>query len=151
MNLSYGIPGNCNDEGGCGKALCFSCYPDASINQKTQMKEITVSLLISTAIVFAAAPAMAVDSSKPYGGNPCPVVGHGYPNCQAPVPPTYRPKRKALHVPPYPPNCRNVNDDVKECRDKRQGPPHPKGYVIAFKTMPPTLGEPTKGGRSVKL
>ena len=104
QNLSYGIPGNCNDEGGCGNALCFSCYPDASINQKIHMKKITLSILTLTSIALAAAPALAGVPSTPQG-------------------------------------CRNVNDDVKECVDKRQGPQRTSGYLTALKTMPPEMPE----------
>lgn len=36
--------------------------------------------------------------------------------------------------------CRNVNDDVHECVDKRQGPRRIKGY-LAIKTLPPQVPE----------
>jgi hypothetical protein len=50
-------------------------------------------------------------------------------------------------VPTTPEGCRNVNDDVKECREtivhkaKTKPKLQPTGYLMAFKTMPPEIPE----------
>lgn len=110
-------------------------------------------------IAILSLPSIAPDAiaaskpkNEPYGGNPCPIVGPGYPICPPPKPPKVRKmtEQARVHVPTTPIGCRNVNDDVKECPDRRQGNPKPKGYLweLALKTLPP---EPKESPRPIKI
>ncbi|MGL5058595.1 MAG: hypothetical protein ACRC62_01340 [Microcoleus sp.] len=101
------------------------------------MKKQLISIAILSLLSIAPDAIAAKPKDQPYGGNPCPIVGPGYPICPPPVPPKTRIQEDArIHVPPHPPGCRNVNDDVKECPDRPQRKPKPPVGYFALKTPP---------------